>query len=70
MNTAMTITFTVNFIDEGKRGENLFDVLIDNNVTYSYIQSSDYGQVGDFTVTIDNYFQYQALGDFLYGSRA
>ena len=72
MNTPMTISLTVDFLDPrgpGRRekdGNDIFGVLIDSKMAYSFVEHGPLGELADFTITVENYFQFQALGDFLY----
>ena len=74
MNTPMTIKLTVDFLADGgvllnADGNDIFGVLIDNKIAYSFGASGPLGEIADFTITVKNYFQFQALGDFIFNSK-
>jgi hypothetical protein len=68
----MTIKFTVDFFDPRgpgrlvKDGNDIFGFLTENKMAYSCDEGGPLGEFADFTITVENYFQFQALGDFLY----
>jgi hypothetical protein len=68
----MTISFTVAFLvaDGAGRlvpnGNDIFSVLIENKIPYSYRERGPLGEFADFEVQVENYFQFQAIGDFIY----
>ena len=72
MNTPMTIKLTVDFLDPRgpggklKNGMNIFEHLVENKMPYTFDERGPLGEIADIEIHIDNYFQYQALGDFLY----
>jgi hypothetical protein len=73
-NTIMTIKITVDFLADGgvllnASGNDIFGVLIENKIPYEYIESGDFGEVAAFEIHIENYFQFQALGDFVFNTR-
>lgn len=72
MNTPITVSLTVDFLANdaitalAASGNDIFAFLIENKMAYSFVESGDFGEVAAFIITVENYFQFQALGDFLY----
>jgi hypothetical protein len=74
MNTPITIKLTVDFLADGgvllnADGNDIFGVLIENKIAYSFVESGDFGEVAAFEIRVENYFQFQALGDFIFNSK-
>jgi hypothetical protein len=71
----MTINLTVAFLvaDGAGRlvpnGNDIFGVLKENNIEYSYREHGYLGEFADFEIQVENYFQFQALGDFIFNSK-
>lgn len=62
--TPVTIKITLDYFSS--ESAVFFSILLENNMSYKLYRHGKNLAIANFDIHIDNYFQYQALGDFLY----